>query len=431
MSYSRLERDLGRMLDRFPALRRVTKALYQRASYCLTRRGGERATVHPAVAIESAITPSLSLTVPQATEYFVGYFGMTPWSRDQRRFLLHRLGTGGSRTVELCVLEERGSRVSSAWDTPAWTYQQGSMAQWSAHNGGERLAFNDVCDGRLGCRMIEQDGAERWFDRPVQVVHPRGSEFLSINYRRLCRIGSEYGYDVDATNMAPDGALADDGIWRVQVGDGDCSLIVALSDLVGPAVSPEMARSEHEVNHLVYSPGGARFAFMHRWRGPAGRRSRLYVASGDGSKLRLLLDHGMVSHYAWRDDDTILVWARTAQSEDRYSLVDVNEGAATVVAPGVLDRLGDGHPSYSPDGRWIVTDSYPDRARRRHLVLYECSAQRLVEVGAFFAPWTYEGARRCDLHPRWSPDGRSISFDSAHDGVRRSYIADVSRIVTG
>jgi Tol biopolymer transport system component len=137
----------------------------------------------------------------------------------------------------------------------------------------------------------------------------------------------------------------------------------------------------------------------------------------------------MVSHYAWRDDNSLLVWARAPEHGDRYYVVDATTGRRDVYGAGTLDRFGDGHPSFSPDGRWIVTDSYPDRARMRHLLLCRHEAGEVIEVGAFHSPWRYDGAVRCDLHPRWSPDGRSVSIDSAHEGVRRTYAVDVSRLV--
>ena len=32
---------------------------------------------------------------------------------------------------------------------------------------------------------------------------------------------------------------------------------------------------------------------------------------------------------------------------------------------------------------------------------------------------------RCDLHPRWRPDGKMIGFNSVHEGYRQVYVMDV------
>jgi hypothetical protein len=45
-----------------------------------------------------------------------------------------------------------------------------------------------------------------------------------------------------------------------------------------------------------------------------------------------------------------------------------------------------------------------------------------VELGKFFAPWSFDGEKRADLHPRWSNDGDFVSIDSAHEGIRKNYL---------
>jgi Tol biopolymer transport system component len=175
----------------------------------------------------------------------------------------------------------------------------------------------------------------------------------------------------------------------------------------------------------MYSPAGTKFVFMHRWISSQGKFSRLYVANKDSSDLRLLLDDRMVSHYSWRDEEHLLTWARTKEAGDHYYLINVITGKWEIIGEGVLDIYGDGHPSYSPDRRWILTDSYPDRARQQHLILYEVATGKLIEIGRFLAPLQFSGSYRCDLHPRWSPDGKMISIDSSHEGKRMTYILDV------
>ena len=41
----------------------------------------------------------------------------------------------------------------------------------------------------------------------------------------------------------------------------------------------------------------------------------------------------------------------------------------------------------------------------------------------------YKGQTRCDLHPRFSADGRKVFFDSVYSGKRRLCFVDVSNIV--
>ena len=34
-----------------------------------------------------------------------------------------------------------------------------------------------------------------------------------------------------------------------------------------------------------------------------------------------------------------------------------------------------------------------------------------------------------DIHPRWSPNGKSISIDFTHQGIRKSYMIDISKLL--
>ena len=430
MPYNRLERRLAALLDAAPGVRAAAKAGYQRFNYLV--RGGRRQAfrLHPAVKIERAVEPTGGEDLRKAgEECFYGYFGLQPWGGDGRRLLFHRWRGRHPRLIAVCFRNFATGETRTLGESMAWNFQQGSLAQWIVREGVECAIFNAVVDGSLACRIVAPDGTERSHPWPIQALHPGGDEALSLNYRRLARIRPEYGYDVDVGNFSPDQAPERDGLWRVDLRSGTAALAVTLAELAALAPRGEMIGAEHKVNHAVYSPAGTRFVFMHRWLGPRGKFSRLYVANADGSDLRLLLDHRMVSHYAWRDERQLLVWARAPEQGDRYYLLDVESAARKACCPGTLDRFGDGHPSYSPDGRWLVTDSYPDRGRMRRLLLCRPEAGVVVEAGAFHAPWRYDNEVRCDLHPRWNRDGTRVSIDSAHEGVRWTYIVDVSRLV--
>jgi Tol biopolymer transport system component len=75
-------------------------------------------------------------------------------------------------------------------------------------------------------------------------------------------------------------------------------------------------------------------------------------------------------------------------------------------------------------GDWFVTDTYPDKARMQHLIMANWKTGEARKLGEFFHGFEYDGQTRCDLHPRFSPDGKSIFFDSVFDGRRRLYRLD-------
>ena len=96
--------------------------------------------------------------------------------------------------------------------------------------------------------------------------------------------------------------------------------------------------------------------------------------------------------------------------EDRTDRVEV-------VGPDVLTQ--DGHCTYLPfpdRRRWILSDTYPDRDRLQHPHLYDVVRGVKHPLGHFRSPPEYTGEWRCDTHPRFSPDGRSVVIDSPHGG---------------
>ena len=55
---------------------------------------------------------------------------------------------------------------------------------------------------------------------------------------------------------------------------------------------------------------------------------------------------------------------------------------------------------------------------------------RIVPLGAFRSPPEYTGEWRCDTHPRFSPDGRTVAIDSPHSGEgRQLHVIDLTAIV--
>ncbi len=163
--------------------------------------------------------------------------------------------------------------------------------------------------------------------------------------------------------------------------------------------------------------------FIHRFFIGKRRFDRLLLGEKDGATLTLLANNRMVSHCFWADNNTILGYLRGPDSKDAYWLIDVDTGEFERLPNNALEGYGDGHPHVYKD--WFVTDTYPDKARMQHLLLCNWKTGEVRELGQFFHGFQYKGETRCDLHPRFSPDGKSVYFDSVFSGVRKMYRMDV------
>jgi len=370
--------------------------------------------------------------------HFFGYYDKCPWDATGQLLLCLETsfkgrtpGPGDSAIVGMVALEHRWV-FQPVTRTQAWNWQQGAMFQWMPSAPDRLVAFNIRSQGRF--RGVVRDvfsGEELLMPLPVCAVSPDGDTVLSLNFSRLADVRPGYGYAGVPDPWQEDPYPADDGIYAMSFAAGEYGLILSLQTLAEFRPKSTMVGAKHWVNHIQFNRDGSRFAFLHRWRNPAetGWHSRLLTANADGSELWCVADEDLVSHYDWRDSSHILAWAKQRDQGEGFFLFTDRTEERRPVGEGVLTR--DGHCSYSPDGRWILTDTYPDADRMRALLLFRPDDGSLVELGRFFSPPELSGPVRCDLHPRWNRDGTKICFDSVHEGTRQVYVMDVGDIVAG
>ena len=95
---------------------------------------------------------------------------------------------------------------------------------------------------------------------------------------------------------------------------------------------------------------------------------------------------------------------------------------------GLLDY--DGHGTFSPDGRWMVTDTYPgnDGLYEQKLYLMDMKSEAVISLGRYIHHPEFRKNQKdaqCDLHPRWSPKSDMIGFNSVTTGERQVYIINL------
>lgn len=364
---------------------------------------------------------------------FFGYYDITPFSIDGRYLLAMRYPTKNilwnpEITIEVGYydLNNAISAFNKIDVTSTWCWQQGCRLQWYSEKSDRTILYNKLIEGQYGCviQEIETKRIIKYFDRPVYTVSKDGKWSLSLNFSRLHRLRPGYGY----TNL-PDETEGDlrpenDGIWRIDMKTSDIKLLFSIAEIALFEPLENMNGAEHYFNHVLFNPAGTRFMFFHLWIAKGKRYSRLITCDINGNDRYALVNEGYVSHYAWKSNHELLAYSMHPDTGTKYHLYEDKTPNRKIIGEGVLNQ--DGHPSYSRDCSLLLTDTYPDNDRKQQILIYKPDTCELKTIGVFYSPYKYRGENRCDLHPRWSPDGRCISFDSEYEGKRAMYIIYLS-----
>lgn len=138
-------------------------------------------------------------------------------------------------------------------------------------------------------------------------------------------------------------------------------------------------------------------------------------------------------------------------------ITDADEPKVSAFAKDIIPL--DGHPMTHPFNKnWCICDTYPDAVGDRDLFLYNFDEDLRINMGKFRRlfqdpdvalkdqflmgmdenilktvsleqiTFTRSGLH-CDLHPRWSADGKWAVFDSIHEGTRQIYRVNVEDLI--
>ena len=320
-------------------------------------------------------------------------------------------------------------RYTDLGASAAWNWQQGCMLQWIPGSKTD-VIWNDRLDGQFVSHILNvKTGKKRTLPSPVYTLSPDGKWGITCDFRRLNDVRPGYGYaglpDPNFDKRIPD----DIGIWRVDLATGKRTLLISVADAAAiPYPGGYSNNAKHWFNHLLISPDGARFIFLHRWRGDKEGKSfstRLFTANAQGKELYVTDPHGKTSHFIWRDPSHILAWAWHPSKGDKFYLYKDRTDQVEAIGPDVMTV--NGHCTYlnRDNNRWILNDTYPDKERNQNVYLYDVQTGTRRPLGSFHAPPEYTGEWRCDTHPRSSPDGRKVVIDSAHNGGRQMYLIEL------
>lgn len=424
-----LEQKINYQLNKCPAVKKVIKRAYQTGMYAVSKKIKSEGNI-------TRISPD-----DQKHEYFFGYYDKSPWDITDRYMLCMKANDTWSdvsprEKADILIIDTQKSesdpeRVKKIAETSAWNVQQSCMLQWLGPDFSSRILYNDYRDGKYVAVILTLETMEeRVIPAAVYSVSADGKFALTLDFSRLYELRPGYGY-YNVPEKTKGVALPDTtAIWKINLETGEVSDLLKYTDFANFQPRPEMkeAGSVHKVNHIMLCPNGKRFMVLYRWFNGQRKYTRLITCNVDGTDMYVLSDDDMVSHCFWKNNSSILAFENKKKGGPGYYLMKDKTQKYIHCWPQFSN---DGHPSYSPDGSMIVTDSYPDRARIASINLMDGDERKKdnTTIARVFAPFKYDNDTRCDLHPRWNHAGDKICFDSVFEGHRGLYVVDIEKNV--
>ncbi|MDD4192338.1 MAG: hypothetical protein PHI28_13475 [Mangrovibacterium sp.] len=360
------------------------------------------------------------------------------------RFFMEGREVQPSDKAEIGIFDlQCGNTWEKIGETTAWNWQQGCRLQWIP-GSFEEIMWNDhSADGKTLITKVYSTKTKttRIIPFPVYVTSPNGKTGLGVNYERVQHRGCKYPGVEDP--YKDEWAPGNTGLWKIDMSSGALKLVVSIRD-IAKGMYPDGFPSDTLNRNLYffragYNPSGSRIFifvkdFQNRW-GNWTIRTEGYTVQPDGTDVRYF--YREPSHHYWLNDEEVLDNGYHASDGEKASLgffrfKDDGTGQAKEKVFGAPN----GHITIDRTGDWVLNDA-SDGDGHIYLYLYHLPTRKFIplakletRIGGYIYR-THLAAMRTDLHPRFSHDGKTISFDSTHeeDFGRQIYIMDVSQIV--
>ena len=296
------------------------------------------------------------------------------------------------------------------------------MLQWISEN---EILYNTRENNEYRSVILNiKTGGKRVLPAAVANVSQDGKWGLAINMNRVYDFRPGYGYSDVRDTWYDIPHPKDDGINVINIETGEMKFILDYAEMGKLfSIDPD---DKIVINHITFSPDNNRLLFLLRTfpKGIKTWTTGIGTIDRNGNNFHLMNPMSMASHYHWRDENHLLVWAEVKNKTGMFLITDMND-EAELVDPAFFPK--DIHCIYSPDRKYIIGDRLNDE-NYRQIYLYNTQTKKGMTLLSVWSDPNALGDIRCDLHNRWSRDGRFISFDSTHEGYRGIYLVNLNEI---
>lgn len=381
---------------------------------------------------------------PEDGFYIHTFFDICPFSPSQNYLAVNRFPFQDrdpvlGDTVDVCIIDLENETIETVYTTKGWGVQIGANLNWGLTD--RYLYTNDVIDNQGVCVRIDLEKNEtKAFSGPMYHLAP--DESCVIGFPLDLINATQRGYGVPETPLTKylsPGTSVSEGLWRTDLKTNKKTLLLSLS---------EMEKHVPERNQLT---GGTYYFFHSKFNRQNNRIMqvvRYLVEDGEKKQRNPMVftfkvdatdiqeavtleqwSHGG-HHPNWHPDGEHLIMNLSLEKGQplRFCQVRYDGSEFKVLSE---KYVGSGHPSITPDGKYMLTDSYvnkkfADEKDEVPIRLIDLDAQEETEICRIYTLGPNLKTLRCDPHPAWDRSFSKVCFNGAPNGARQVFIAELS-----
>lgn len=357
----------------------------------------------------------------QYRSFFFGYHDKKPFNFNDKKIIVHSykntkvLKKQSKKKVSINLLNLQNNKLTYIDDTKAWSWQIGACIQWYPNKN--ILYYNKNLKNKF---ITVQFDLERKIKKilnfSIYNISPDGQKFVIADFLNIGKYRKGYGFfsKFHKKNTHKD---------KLQI---YCVKTKQKKTLYTFQKEKKKSVIGSYINHLTFSPDNTKIAYFRTILQNNNQRQIFFYYYCFNKKKNFIIDiskTNLISHYCWKNKDEIMFTMQLNKKKYSYKIFNINSKKMKSLSS---DLNKDGHPMFNPKFKDLfVSDTYPNLFGFQKLFIYSILKKKIIWKKYIYSPYKYRGIVRCDLHPRWSNDGKKILIDYVNSSNRNIGIFEI------
>ena len=300
--------------------------------------------------------------------------------------------------------------------TELCSWQLGSQLQWISQ---KKIIFNCYENNKPKSVVYDILSKSKFktYNYLIYNLCNQKKKFVSLDFNKLYIYRKWYGYKLKGKKNF--NISLNDTLKIVDLKNGKILHEIS-NDLVCKKIKKK--KNQHMYfNHATFSPSGDVILFFLIDGANISREIYVILYHLKKKKIQYIKKIKNISHYCWLDNKNIIYTSLKKNYKCDYMIYNFHKKKNLKLG---LNIKIDGHPMINPKKKNLVlTDTYPNKFGFQKLIVFDLLKKKIIWQTDLKFSTHFLFGERCDLHPKWSDDGKKIVVDYAIKNQRlvRSY----------